>query len=172
MLNFNSLLVFSEDPKKLADFYKKVFDKDPEWEGDGYTSFKVGSAYISIGPHDKVHGKSKEPERLMFNLETNDVKSEFERIKGIEGAEVIADPYGDEEKPAEEGGGLIATFADPDGNYFQLMSPMPEDWKQLITFRAQARKYNIFEFCLLNFDLTQLYDELGSFFLPESEVTA
>jgi predicted enzyme related to lactoylglutathione lyase len=23
--------------------------------------------------------------------------------------------------------GLIATFADPDGNYFQLMSPMPAE---------------------------------------------
>lgn len=119
MLNFNSILVFSEDPKKLAEFYKKVFEKDPEWDDQGYTGFQVGAASITFGPHDKVKGRSANPERIMFNLETDDVKGEFERIKGL-GAEVIADPYG----PKEEPGGLIATFADPDGNYFQLMTPM------------------------------------------------
>ncbi len=125
MLNFNSILVFSENPEKLAEFYKKVFDKKPEMEMEGYTGFQLGAGWITIGPHDKVKGKSGTPERIIFNLETRDVKGEFERIKGIEGAEVIAQPYGDEEKPIEEGGGLVATFADPDGNYFQLMSPMP-----------------------------------------------
>ena len=124
MLNFNSILVFSENPEELATFYEKVFDKKPEMKMEGYTGFQVGVGWITIGPHDKVKGKSNNPERIMFNLETEDVKGEFNRIKEL-GAEVIADPYGDEEKPMEEGGGLVATFADPDGNYFQLMSPMP-----------------------------------------------
>lgn len=124
MLNFNSILVFSENPEELASFYEKVFDKKPEMKMEGYTGFQVGVGWITIGPHDKVKGKSNNPERIMFNLETEDVKGEFNRIKEL-GAEVIADPYGDEEKPMEEGGGLVATFADPDGNYFQLMSPMP-----------------------------------------------
>lgn len=125
MLNFNSILVFSENPEALGDFYKKVFDKDPDFNEGGYIGFKVGTAFITFGPHDKVKGKSQNPERIMFNFETEDVKGEFERIKSIEGAEVIAEPYGDEEKPMEEGGGLIGTFADPDGNFFQIMSPMP-----------------------------------------------
>jgi predicted enzyme related to lactoylglutathione lyase len=43
------------------------------------------------------------------------VENEFERIKDT-GATVIKEPY-------EMGGGMIATFADPDGNYFQLMTP-------------------------------------------------
>ena len=124
MLNFNSILVFSENPAELASFYEKVFEKKPDWDMEGYKGFTVGAASITFGPHDKVKGKSQNPERIMFNLETEDVKGEFERIKGIEGAEVIAAPYGDEEKPAEEGGGLVGTFADPDGNYFQLMTPM------------------------------------------------
>jgi predicted enzyme related to lactoylglutathione lyase len=55
----------------------------------------------------------------MFNLETNDVKGEFERMKRL-GAKVIADPY----HMGDDQGHLIATLADPDGNYFQLMSPM------------------------------------------------
>lgn len=118
MLNLNSILVFSENPEKLAEFYKKVFQKDPDWEGDGYFGFSVGQGFLNIGPHDKVSGKSTNPERIMFNFETEDVKEEFERIKEL-GAKVIADPY----SMGEEYEGWIATFADPDNNYFQLMSP-------------------------------------------------
>lgn len=121
MLNFNSILVFSENPEELASFYEKVFDKAPDWDDHGYKGFTLGAASITIGPHDKVHGKSANPERIMFNLETDDVKGEFARIKEL-GAEVIAEPYGMEEK--DESKDSIATFADPDGNYFQLMAPM------------------------------------------------
>jgi predicted enzyme related to lactoylglutathione lyase len=121
MLAFNSILIFSENPKPLAAFYKKVFDTKPVWEMEGYTTFEVGKGYITIGPHDEVHGKSKEPARIMFNLETEDVEKEFERIKKLE-AKVIKEPY----SPGEDPGGSIATFVDPDGNYFQLVSP----WKE------------------------------------------
>ena len=44
------------------------------------------------------------------------MKGDFERFKSA-GATVIADPYTME---GDETGGLIATFADPDDNYFQL----------------------------------------------------
>lgn len=120
MLNFNNILVFSENPSELADFYKKVFQKESEWNEGGYSGFQVGSGYVVIGPHDKVTGKNQNPERIMINFETDDVKGEFERIKEL-GAKVIADPYNPKEEPKE----TIATLADPDGNYFQLMSP----WK-------------------------------------------
>ncbi len=122
MLNFNSLLIFSEKPKPLAEFYKKVFGSKPVWDGEGYTTFKVGDGYITVGPHSEVSGKSSNPQRIMFNFETTEVKKEFERIKKI-GAEVIKEPYTMGEL---EDDGLIATLADPDGNYFQLMSPMPQ----------------------------------------------
>jgi predicted enzyme related to lactoylglutathione lyase len=120
MLNFNSILVFSENVEAMHEFYKKVFGKDPDWNDGGYVGFQVGSGFVTFGPHDKVHGKNSAPERMMINFETEDVKGEFERIKAL-GATVIAEPYG----PMEVDEGLIATFADPDGNYFQLMSPMP-----------------------------------------------
>lgn len=119
MLNLNSLLLFSENPSALATFYKKVLNGEPIWEGGGYTGFTFGSGTLMIGPHDKVHGTNKNPERLMFNFETTDVNAEFKRIKDI-GARVIAKPY----QPEEGKDMWIATFADPDGNYFQLGSPM------------------------------------------------
>lgn len=119
MLDFNSVLLFSEHPEKLAEFYKKVFNVDKGWEEGGYSGFQVGSGWVTIGPHDKVKGKNKNPERLLLNFETADVTGEFTRIKGY-GAKVVAEPY----HPGEEPSMLIATFEDPDGNYFQLMSPM------------------------------------------------
>ena len=53
---------------------------------------------------------------MMVNFETPQVKEDFERIKSFGGA-VVHEPY-------EMGSGFIATLADPDGNYFQLMNPM------------------------------------------------
>src|SRR5579872_5269828 len=113
MLNFNSILVFSEDPKALSDFYKKVFQKDPDWAMESYFGYSVGSGFFMIGPHDKVHGKSSNPERIIINFESSNVQSEFERIKAL-GAQVIAEPY----HPAEDPNMWISTFADLDGNYF------------------------------------------------------
>ena len=77
-----------------------------------------GDCFFSIGEHSEVKGVAKEPQRVLFNFETDEVEEEFERLRDL-GAEVIKEPY-------EMGGGLIATFADPDGNYFQLMTPWEE----------------------------------------------
>lgn len=120
MLNFNSILLSSDKPEKLNDFYKKVFQKEPDMDDGGYFGYLVGKGFVSIGPHDKVSGKSPNPERILLNFETDQVKEEFERIKEI-GAEVIAQPYQMDGDP-----GWIATLADPDGNYFQLMTPWEE----------------------------------------------
>ncbi|HVZ67061.1 MAG TPA: VOC family protein [Patescibacteria group bacterium] len=127
MLNFNSILLSTEDVNKLSSFYEKVFEKKPEMEDENYKGFLVGSCFLSIGFHDKIHGKAKDADRILFNFETKDVKEEFERIKKIEGVEIIKEPYA----PAE--GFLIATLADPDGNYFQLITPWDagEEEKQL-----------------------------------------
>jgi predicted enzyme related to lactoylglutathione lyase len=120
-MNFDSLLIFSENPKKLVDFYKKVFEGKPAWTGGDFVGYKVGKGYVMIGPHDKVHGKAKEPERLIYNLEVKDVKKEFARVKKL-GAKVVAEPYHpDEDKDSKF---MLCTFADPDGNFFQLASPM------------------------------------------------
>ncbi len=121
MLNLNSLLLFSETPKKLVDFYRRVLAREPKWQEEEYTGFEVGACALVIGPHSKVHGQSKNPERIMFNFETSDVKSEFERMKGL-GAKVVAEPY----SMGDERDILVATLADPDGNYFQVVSPMKE----------------------------------------------
>lgn len=118
MFSLSTVTIGSSNVKALAAFYGKVLDQKTEYENDGWHVWKVGVTYLVIGEHSEVKGKSKEPPRIMFNLDTKDVKGEFKRIKEL-GAEVIAEPY-------EQGGGWIATFADPDGNYFQLVTSWEE----------------------------------------------
>ena len=82
----------------------------------GFYGWKVGSGYFSILEHSEMGGKAKDPGRVLLNFETAQVQAEFDRIKG-QGGVVVRAPY-------EMGGGWIATLADPDGNYFQLVTPM------------------------------------------------
>lgn len=119
MLNLNSIMIGTKQPKALAAFYEKVLGKAAEMADEeyGFYGWQAGAAYFSILDHSEMGGRTKDPGRVMLNFETSQVKDEFERIKALGGA-VIREPY-------EMGGGWIATLADPDGNYFQLVTPMP-----------------------------------------------
>jgi predicted enzyme related to lactoylglutathione lyase len=117
-VNLNSILIGSEDPKRLSDYYTKLFGT-PGWDERGYTGWQIGSGGVTVGPHDQVKGTNPQPGRLIWNIETADVKGDFERFKAA-GATVVQEPY----HPGEETEMWIATFSDPDDNYFQLMSPM------------------------------------------------
>jgi predicted enzyme related to lactoylglutathione lyase len=120
MLNLNSIMIGTHQVDVLAKFYKEVFDKKPDMEDGGWHGWSVGNCFFSVGEHSEVKGKAKEPQRIILNLETKEVKEEFERIKKVDGATVIKEPY-------EISGAWIATLADPDGNYFQLMTPWEVD---------------------------------------------
>jgi predicted enzyme related to lactoylglutathione lyase len=117
-MNFNSILIGSDDPERLTGYYQKLFG-EPTWNDGGYMGWLLGSGAVTVGPHSEVSGKNPQPGRLIWNIESDDVQGDFERFKAA-GATVVREPYGFEEAP----GSLIATFADPDDNYFQLTSPM------------------------------------------------
>ena len=119
-MDFNSILIGSDDPDRLVEFYTKLFG-EPMFSGGGYTVWSIGSGAVTVGPHSEVHGKNQQPGRLIWNISAADVLGEFERMKAA-GAVVIQEPYSYEEE-----GASIATFADPDDNYFQLMTPMDPD---------------------------------------------
>ena len=118
MLNLNSVMIGTTRTQELAVFYEKVFGRPADMVDNeaGFFGWQVGSAYLSVLEHSKMGGNTKDPGRVMFNFETAEVREEFERIQSA-GATVIREPY-------EMGGGWIATLADPDGNYFQLVTPM------------------------------------------------
>jgi len=118
MLDLNSVMIGTKQIKVLADFYEKVLGEPAGMvdEQFGFYGWQAGTTYFSILDHSEMAGPTKDPGRVMFNFETSQVKEEFERIKA-QGATVIREPY-------EMEGGWIATLADPDGNYFQLVTPM------------------------------------------------
>jgi predicted enzyme related to lactoylglutathione lyase len=118
MLNLNSVMIGTQQPKEMAAFYEKVLGKPAGMvdEEFGFYGWEAGATYLSILDHSEMVGRTKDPGRILLNFETTQVKEEFERIKTL-GGTVIKEPY-------EMEGGWIATLADPDGNYFQLVTPM------------------------------------------------
>ncbi len=118
-MNLNGILIGSENPQRVADYYTKLLGK-PGWDDGGYVGWIVGSGGLTVGPHSEVHGTNPEPGRLIINIETPDVKGDFATFKAA-GATVVREPYTFEMAPDA----WIATFSDPDGNYFQLVSPIP-----------------------------------------------
>ena len=119
-MNLNGLLIGTENTERLREYYTKLFGK-PNWDDGGYFGWLIGSGSVTIGPHDQVKGKNTTPGRLIWNIETPDVKADFEKLKAA-GATVVKAPYQMGEAPGQEM--WITTFSDPDDNYFQLMSPM------------------------------------------------
>jgi len=118
MLNLNSVMIATKQSKVLAAYYEKVFGKPPDMADseNGFFGWQVGNVYFGVLEHSEMGGNTKDPGRIMLNYETTRVQEEFERIKAL-GGEVVKAPY-------KMGEGFIATLADPDGNYFQLMNPM------------------------------------------------
>jgi predicted enzyme related to lactoylglutathione lyase len=118
MLNLNSVMIGTKQLQELATFYEQVIGKPAEMvdREQGFYGWQLGDAFLGILEHSDMGGSAKDPGRVMLNFETSEVQAEFERIQAL-GAAVIAAPY-------QIGEGWIATLADPDGNYFQLMSPM------------------------------------------------
>ncbi len=116
-MDFNNILIGSEDPGRLVEYYTRLLGK-PEMSDGGYTGWMIGSGFIAVGPHSEVKGKNVQPGRLIWNITSSDVDGDFARFKAA-GAIVIAEPYSFEGQADTR----IATLADPDDNYFQLMSP-------------------------------------------------
>lgn len=118
-MNLNSILIGSEDPGRLAAYYTKLFG-EPTWNEGGYVGWAIGNGSFSVGAHSEVTGSNPQPGRLIWNIESTDVRADYDRLVGA-GATVVQEPYGPEDG---DGDWLICTLADPDGNYFQLVSPM------------------------------------------------
>jgi predicted enzyme related to lactoylglutathione lyase len=121
--NFEGLLLFSEDAKKLADFYGQTVglslqDEMVMGENDDeafmFSTGNNGGPTLTIMKHSEVKGANKMPERVIFNLEVDDIEKETKRLKDA-GVKIIQDIYHIQDF------GQIATFADPDNNYFQFV---------------------------------------------------
>lgn len=115
-----AVLLSSENAKELAEFYRdtvglKIANTYEMEGGQNAYEIEVGEgSNLYINDHSEVKDKSKEPQRVIINFEVDDIEKEVERIKK-EDVKLVQDTY------HIEGYGLIATFEDLDGNYFQFV---------------------------------------------------
>jgi predicted enzyme related to lactoylglutathione lyase len=116
-MKLSGVLIGTDDPQRLKAYYTKLFGT-PTWEDGGYFGWQFGDGGVAFGAHSEVKGKNQQPGRMMWSVESADVKGDFEKLRAA-GATIVREPYHMGEDP-----GWIATLSDPDNNYFQLMSPM------------------------------------------------
>ncbi|MEX0616322.1 MAG: VOC family protein [Candidatus Woykebacteria bacterium] len=124
--SLESVVLFSENAQNLAKFYEGKVGLEVGEEGEGEDGSKMFELKVGSGPslyimdHSEVTGKNQDPSRIIFNLEVDDIEKEAKRLDET-GVKKTKDVY------HMEGYGLISTFEDVDGNYFQLVQVKPND---------------------------------------------
>ncbi len=108
-LNLGSLLVGSSQADTMKTWYRRAFDVEENAMG----AFEFGGVQFFIESHSEVSGPAKEPARCIINLDVDDAGALNDHLRDL-GAVFIR-------KLAQEPFGLIATVADPDGNYVQII---------------------------------------------------
>jgi len=115
-----AVLLFSEDAKSLAEFYRQqlgvplrriaVEGVEPHWACD------IRQVYFSIWPSkNKESTEPQEAQRGGVAFYVSDVQQQFERL--------VAQGVRVEAPPNETSLGMIARLRDPDGNLFELYQP-------------------------------------------------
>lgn len=104
-----SLLVGSSNVDAMKDWYRKAFGVVENEMG----AFPFGGIQFFIEEHSEVSGPTKEPARVIINLDVDDCRAYEKTLKGL-GAKWIREVE-------QMDFGLIGTVADPDGNYVQII---------------------------------------------------
>lgn len=108
-----ALMRESENPGRLRTFLRDVVGLSDDHPEIG-NPFLAGETSIYVGEHSEVKGQAKEPARVLLNLPVADLAAEQQRLES-QGVKFIRTAG------KEAWGGVISTFLDPDGNYWQLM---------------------------------------------------
>jgi catechol 2,3-dioxygenase-like lactoylglutathione lyase family enzyme len=103
----------------MARFYCDRLGLAPRTSKPDFINFDWGGVRLSISVHDRVSGSSRDPFRIMLNLAVDDIRAVHARLQ--KAGVVFTRP-----PEAEEWGGQVASFLDPDGNLVQLLQLPPE----------------------------------------------
>lgn len=110
--------ITSDNPQRLLKFYTDVvgLPKNPNM---GDFAVDAGGTTFGFDEHSKVSGATKEPERVLIDFFVEDIAAEQKRLEaaGIKFTRSQGKEYW---------GGIISTFADPDGNIVQLIEFRPD----------------------------------------------
>ena len=98
----------------MARFYRETLGLTPRTAKSDFVNFDWAGVRLSVSVHDRVGGASRDPLRIMVNLAVDDIDAVHARL--VRAGVVFTRP-----PEAEDWGGRVATFPDPDGNTIQLM---------------------------------------------------
>ena len=114
-----SLLIGSSQPDAMKDWYRKAFDVKENDMG----AFEFGPVQLFVETHSDVSSPTKESARVLINLNVDDCRGLAAHLQQV-GTKFVR-------QVEQEPFGLIATVADPDGNYIQIIQwgASPEDHK-------------------------------------------
>ena len=115
-----SLLVGSSNVDAMKDWYRRAFSPSENDMG----AFEFGPVQLFIEEHTEVSGPTKEPARVIINLDVDDCRALEKQLDSVNATWV--------RKVEQMPFGLIGTVADPDGNYVQIIQwgAQPEAHKE------------------------------------------
>ena len=109
--------IWSEDVKNLLPFYRDVLRLKVGFESAGFVVLgDLGAPALALGTHSEVRGRNVDPARHMVGLATDDVRTDWQRLKAA-GIEFVEDP-------TDYDNLRIATLKDPEGNLIQLLEQL------------------------------------------------
>ena len=110
--------IWSEDLNKLLPFYRDVLGLAVRIQTPGFVVLgEAEKPGLALGTHTGVHGRNPDPARHMVGLMTDDVTTDWKRLKDAR-VEFVEDP-------TDYGNVRIATLKDPEGNLIQLVQFTP-----------------------------------------------
>ena len=108
------IIIWTEKISNLLNFYEMIFGSKVHKLKSTSAYFVYNNLRIYISEHSEVEGDSKDPNRMIINLETKDIEKEYKRLIA-QGVKFIRKPE------IEKWGGKVATFEDPDKNRINLI---------------------------------------------------
>ena len=113
-----SVIIWSDNHEELAKWYEEVLGftvRDiTTHPNDSCIGFDFGDTYFSIGRHDKVHGKNRDPYRIMVGFPVASIAAAYNEIKD-KPVTWLAKPF-----LSPTGTVWCMTIADPEGNILQF----------------------------------------------------
>lgn len=114
ILNINS-----ERPEELLRFYRDVVGLPAHSDPGRESTLLAAGLELVFDTHSAVRAGAPQPERMLLNFFVDDLAAEQKRMES-QGVTFIRTAG------REYWGGVISTFADPDGNLCQLIEFRPE----------------------------------------------
>ena len=114
LTGLHSVLIWSEDMKRLLPFYRDVLGLKPLIEMEEFAVFPLSPGVgLRIGTHGEVRGRARDPNRVMVNFRVDDCQAGYEQLsqRGVEFTRA----------PTRDAIHIVATFNDPEGNVLQLL---------------------------------------------------